>query len=173
MDTDLNKCSSAYCTAYSCETVLWKLIEDWKTALDCKKTVGILSTDTSKAFEPLLPPLMLSKLKACNFSEHVLNLIRSYFQHRQGRIKLKEASSFWKEIRKDVLKDRVLGLCYGTYSKMTCSALLAAVNYGETAIAKIFCQKSVKAQKNSKSSPKITLEPNSSSKVISNSRSLA
>lgn len=129
MDTDLNICSSAYCTGYSCETVLWKLIEDWKTALDCKKNCRNIINGHRQSVRALHLPLMLIKLKACNFSEHALNLITSYFEHRQGRIKLKEASSFWKEIRKDVLKDRVLVLCCGTYSKMTCSALLAAVDY--------------------------------------------
>ena len=93
IDSDLSQCMSPYRTGYSCETALLKLIEDWKTALDSKGIVGILSTDTFTAFDSLHPPLMLSKLKAYNFSERALNLIRSYFELRQGRVRLSRATS--------------------------------------------------------------------------------
>lgn len=100
MDDHLNIHMSAYRANYSCETTLLKLVEDWKSALDNKAVVGILSTDTSKAFDCLLPPLMLNNLKAYNFSEKALKLVRSYFENRQGRVKLKDAISFWREIKK-------------------------------------------------------------------------
>ena len=38
-------------------------LEDWKSALDNGEIVGIISTDTSKAFDSLLPALMIRKLK--------------------------------------------------------------------------------------------------------------
>ena len=44
--------------------------------------------DMSKAFDPLLPPLLLSKLKAYGFSESSLMLIRSYFSDRKCRVKI-------------------------------------------------------------------------------------
>jgi len=73
-----------------------------------KAVVGILSTDTSKAFDCLHPPLMLNKLKVYNFSEKALKLVRSYIENRQGRVKLKDAISSWRETKKDVRRDPVL-----------------------------------------------------------------
>ena len=47
-----------------------KLVKDWRSAVDNGEILGIVSTDTSKAFDSLLPVLLISKLKAYNFSEH-------------------------------------------------------------------------------------------------------
>ena len=48
---------------------LIKLIEDWRLATDKGKFVGVISTDTSKAFDYLLLSLMVKKLQAYNFSD--------------------------------------------------------------------------------------------------------
>jgi len=53
---------TAYQRHNSCETSLIGLVGDWKLARDNRLSVGILSTDTSKAFDS--PALMLCKLKA-------------------------------------------------------------------------------------------------------------
>ena len=119
MDDHLNLHMSAYRANYSCETALLKLVEDWKSALDNKAVVGILSTDTSKAFDSLLPPLMVSKLQVYNFSDKALKLVRSYFENRPGRVKLKDATSSRRGIKKDVHRDPVLALCFGTFSRTT------------------------------------------------------
>ena len=74
-------------SAYEKDTAV-KLVEDWRSAVDNGKILGVVSTDTSKAFDSLLPVLLISKLKAYNVSEHALTLLRSYFEHRQGRVKL-------------------------------------------------------------------------------------
>ena len=74
--------ATSYRKRYSCETALLKLIEDWKSAIDDDKIVGVISTDTSKAFDSLVPALMISKLKAYNFSEDALALLRSHFKER-------------------------------------------------------------------------------------------
>jgi len=50
-------------------TIVVKLVEDWKLARDNRLSVGILSTDMSKAFDSLHPPLMLCKLKAYGFQD--------------------------------------------------------------------------------------------------------
>ena len=49
---------------HSCETTLVRLTEDWKHAIDRKELVTILSTDMSKAFDPLSHNLVIKKLKA-------------------------------------------------------------------------------------------------------------
>ena len=51
------------------QTALIKLIEDWRLAIDKEKFVGVISTDTSKAFDYLLLSLMVKKLQAYNFSD--------------------------------------------------------------------------------------------------------
>ena len=62
-DSRMNENSNAYRTHHSCETTLINLIESWRKARDNKLVVNILSTDMSKAFDSLHPPLLLSKLK--------------------------------------------------------------------------------------------------------------
>ena len=54
-------------------------MEDWKEALDNSNVVGILSTDLSKAFDSLRPPLLLAKLKAYGFEECAIGRMRSLF----------------------------------------------------------------------------------------------
>lgn len=82
-------------------------MEDWKLAADNCETIGIISTDTSKAFDSLLPVPMINKLKAYNFSEQALSLIRSYFEHRQGRVKLGRSD------RHDIKRGCPLRSCFG------------------------------------------------------------
>lgn len=53
----LNRSLTAYRKKNSCETTLIKLVEDWKMSLDNKDMVDVLSTDLSKAFDSLHPPL--------------------------------------------------------------------------------------------------------------------
>ena len=90
---------SCYLTAYrkgnSTETTLIMLIESWKVALDKKEIIGILSTDMSKAFDSMHPPLLLKKLESYGFSEDALLLIRSYFENRQNRVKMGNTRSDW------------------------------------------------------------------------------
>ena len=54
---------------HSYQTALIKLIEDWRLPIDKEKFVGVISTDTSKAFDYLLLSLMVKKLQAYNFSD--------------------------------------------------------------------------------------------------------
>ena len=67
--------SSAYRKAHTCGTTLINLVEDWRLARDQKQVVSILSTDMSKAFDLLHPPLLLSKLEAYGFQESAIKLL--------------------------------------------------------------------------------------------------
>ena len=62
-----------------------RLVEDWKHTIDHGKSVGVLSTDMSKAFDTMHTTLLLAKLKAYGFSEGALSLVRSFFEERKGR----------------------------------------------------------------------------------------
>ena len=85
---------------HSCEYSLLSLTEDWKTVLDDKLHVGILSTDMSYAFYSLQPSLLIQKLKAYGFSEAALNIMRAFFDKRRNRVKLAGSStvSEWKDV---------------------------------------------------------------------------
>ena len=84
----LNRSLTAYRKKNSCETTLIKLVEDWQMSLDNKDMVGVLSTDLSKAFDSLHPPLFLAKLKAYGFNDSAIHLLRSYFSERKNRVKI-------------------------------------------------------------------------------------
>ena len=87
---------TAYRKGQSCETSLIGLVERWKQAVDNRNVVGVLSTDMSKAFNSLHPPLLINKLRAYGFSTDSLALMRSYFRDRKNRVRISQnASSGW------------------------------------------------------------------------------
>ena len=51
-----------------------KLIEDWRLAIDKGKFVGVIPTETGKAFEFLLLLHMVRKLQAYNFSDESVTM---------------------------------------------------------------------------------------------------
>ena len=96
-DSRLSEYLTAYRKRHSCETALLFLTESWRQALD---TIILLSTDMSKAFDSMLPPLLLAKLKPCNFDEQSLKLMTSYFMHRYSRVKLESTTCTWKRVKR-------------------------------------------------------------------------
>ena len=100
---------SAYRKQYSCETTLIRLVEDWKQALDKNLAVGLLSTDMSKAFDSMYPPLLLSKLQAYGMSDNSLALLRSYFNNRMNRVRLGNVTSDWKTTNRGCPQGSSLG----------------------------------------------------------------
>ena len=80
--------NSAYRKRYSCETTLVRLVEDWKRSLDNNHTVGVLSTDMSKAFDCLSPVLLLSKLLKLMVYVETPPVLNSYFTKRKNRVQL-------------------------------------------------------------------------------------
>ena len=84
MDIRFNDAVSAHRPLNSCETMLLRLVENWKAEFDRKNIVGVLALDMSKAFDSVCPALLIKKLQAYNFSESALNLMRSYFHQREN-----------------------------------------------------------------------------------------
>ena len=98
MEPRLNNNLTAYRNKNSSETSIVKLVEDWKLTLDNKHVVGILSTDLSKAFDSLHPPLLLAKLWADGFSESAIDMMRCYFTERKNRVRMRSGGfSEWRE----------------------------------------------------------------------------
>ena len=100
MEPRLNDNLTAYRKRNSCETTLVRLVEDWKHMLDNGEVIGMLSTDLSKAFDSLNPPLMLAKLRAYDFSEQSIQMMSSYFSCRKNRVRM--GSSIVSEWRQAV-----------------------------------------------------------------------
>ena len=108
-DRRLGDCLTAYRKHNSCETTIVSLVEDWKQVRDKHLSVAILSTDMSKAFDCLHPPLLLSKLKAYGVQEKSLNLLRSYLCNRKGRVRIGNVSSSWRNVSRGCPQGSVLG----------------------------------------------------------------
>ena len=61
---------------HSCATALIKLTDDWRSALDEKKEMGVIAIDLSKAFDCIRHNLLLAKVKAYGVQEPALQLLR-------------------------------------------------------------------------------------------------
>ena len=62
------------------------------------RVIGVLSSDMSKAFDSLCPPLLIKKLESYHFSESALKPIRFYFSQRKNRVRLGLVTSQWREV---------------------------------------------------------------------------
>ena len=115
-----NGLNSAYRKRYSWETKLVRLVEDWKRSLDNNHTVGVLSTDMSKAFNCLSPDLLLSKLQAYVLCSNSLALLKSYFTIRKNRVRLGENCGEWEVVKRGCPRDHHLAQCCGIFIKIIC-----------------------------------------------------
>ena len=62
-------------------------------------SIGILSTDMSKAFDLVHRPLLLSKLKSYGFNDSFVNMLNSYLSDRYNRVRLgSSVTSGWKSV---------------------------------------------------------------------------
>ena len=77
---------SAFRKTYGCQSILLKLVEDWRHALDNKMIVGAILTDLSKAFDSLHHNLLVEKLKAYGLTNDARNLIENYRTSRKQNL---------------------------------------------------------------------------------------
>ena len=104
-----NPFTAAFRRHHSCQSVLIKISEDWKQALDRNKYVGAILMDLSKAFDCLPHNLLLAKLKAYGLTDHSNNLLRNYLSNRKQRVKISINCSEWQNISKGVPQGSILG----------------------------------------------------------------
>ena len=69
IDNLMSSFLSAYCSRYSTQHVLLRLIEQWRACLDENKVVGGILMDLSKAFDCLPHDLLIAKLEAYGVEE--------------------------------------------------------------------------------------------------------
>ena len=100
---------SAYRKGYSCQHVILKLTEFWRSALDENKFVGTISTDLSKAFDKMPHGLLIAKLHAYGLSPDACRLAMSYLCNRMQRVKISGITSEWATINRGVPQGSVLG----------------------------------------------------------------
>ena len=104
----LDNYRSAFRKTYGCQTILLKLVEDWRHALDNKMIVGAILTDLSKAFDSLPHKLLIEKLKAYGLKIDARNLIENYLTSRKQRVKIGQVCSEWSSISKGVPQGSIL-----------------------------------------------------------------
>ena len=111
-----SKFLSGFRPTYSCQTILLKMIEDWKQSIDTGKMVGTISVDLSKAFDSLPHGLLIAKLSAYGVDFNSCKLLASYLYNRHQRVKLGDERSEWSTVNKGVPQGSILGLYYSMYS---------------------------------------------------------
>jgi exonuclease III len=109
MDPIFNPMLSGFRRGFGCHSVLTKLIEDWKAALDKRETVGVVLLDMSKAFDSIDHALLLKKLPAYGVDELAVRLIGSYLSDRKQQVKIRGTTSDWKDVLKGVPQGSVIG----------------------------------------------------------------
>ena len=116
---------TAYRKGNSTETTLLTLVENWKDAADQKQIVGVLSTDMSKAFDSLYPPLLIKKMEIYGFSKNAIDMMESYFENRKNRVKIGETRSQWMKSTRGCPQGSSLGpLLWNIYQNDLCYNIL-------------------------------------------------
>ena len=104
-----NNLLNVFRKGHSCQTLLIKCMEDWKSALGKNKHVGVLFTDLSKAFDCLQHSLLLAKLKVYGLDISACHLVASYLSNRKQRVKIGNARSKWISLFKGVPQGSIPG----------------------------------------------------------------
>ena len=94
---------------HGCQTIILRLLEDWKMALDRNEFVAAVLMDLSKAFDCLPHDILLSKLFAYGLSNDSVNLLKSYLSGRTQQVKLNGIVSSWSAMKKGVPQGSILG----------------------------------------------------------------
>ena len=93
----------AYKKNHGTETALLYLVESWKSAIEARKTVGIMSLDLTAAFDCIPHGSLLIKLGAYGMSDSSLKLMKSYLSSRHNCIRLHgKQSDQWFEVLKGI-----------------------------------------------------------------------
>ena len=108
-----NRVASPYLSGlrrnHSCQSVLTRLIQNSKDALDAGRVYGILITDLSKAVDCLPHRLLIAKLRVYGPDESACKLVSSYFTGRMQRMKVVGSRNDWRVMSKGTPQGSILG----------------------------------------------------------------
>ena len=76
LDQSFNPFLAAFRKGIGCQSTLWRLLEDWRKALDNHERVAAILMDLSKAFERIPHGLLIAKLRSCGLSEGLSNSLK-------------------------------------------------------------------------------------------------
>ena len=99
----------AFRKGHGCQTVLLRILEDWREALDKNLYTAAILMDLSKAFDCLPHNILLEKLSAYGLSTKSVSLFSSYLSDRKQHIKIGQIVSKGGNISKGVPQGSVLG----------------------------------------------------------------
>ena len=68
-----------------------------------------IALDMSKAFDSLSPQLLINKLQAYNFSDKAIQLIQSYFQGRENRVRIGSITIDWVVVKRGCPQGNTFG----------------------------------------------------------------
>ena len=109
MKTKFSNLLCGFRKRFSTQTALFNLIQSWQKSLDCKKIIGTVLIDLSKAYDTIQHDLLLAKLEAYGFSKNAVKLLKSYLTGRKQRVKLFSTFSKWLEIHLGIPQGSILG----------------------------------------------------------------
>ena len=104
-----NDLIGAFRKGYSCQSLLVKCIDNWKSALDKQQYIGALFMDLSKVFDCLPHGLIIAKLHAYGLELPACNLLFSYLHGRKQRVKISNSRSSWTVLTKGIPQGSILG----------------------------------------------------------------
>jgi len=104
-----HKLISGFRKGHSCSSMLLKLTEDIRKALDQGYCMGLIAMDLTKAFNVIPIGLFIAKLKAYGYSDSACKLMLSYLTNRSQRVKISESVSQWAKPNKGVPQGSILG----------------------------------------------------------------
>lgn len=109
LDNIFNPMLSAFRPGQGCSTILLKIAEDWRQALDHDFYLAAVLVDLSNAFDCLPHNLLLLKCKHYGLSENALKLVNSYLTGRNQCVKIGDKYSSFQEITKGIPQGSILG----------------------------------------------------------------
>ncbi len=65
---------------YSCQSILLKMIEDWKSVLDIQKIIGAVRVNLSKAFDTIPHSLLVEQMVNYGLSNSAILMLKSYLE---------------------------------------------------------------------------------------------
>ena len=100
---------SGFREKHSCQTTLIRLVDDWISAVDKKRSCRYLVVDRSKAFDLVNHSLLLQKLHYYGLHESAVVWFRSYLNSRKQHVYVSGAYSDSGDVVSGVPQGSVLG----------------------------------------------------------------